>query len=181
MLYFLLGRTFRLSLLGLFTSPLVVALQAGALVYLLTVSGGDVAKPVESLDYWLEVHASISLLAYGAFALACVAGFMYLVQDRLLKTHDLNALFYNLPPIRYLVKAINRVLIIGLLLLTVGIVSAFFMRNQPSIGHLGLSISVWVGYALLIGLYAARRLGPKQLAVGAAIVFALPLITLMAL
>lgn len=181
LLYFILGRSFRLSLLGLFTSPLVVALQGGALVYLLTMSGGDVPRPVENLDYWLEVHASISLLAYGAFALASVAGVMYLVQDRLLKTHDLNALFYNLPPIRYLVKAIARLLAIGLLLLSVGIVSAFFMRVQPSAMHLGLSFAVWVGYAVLLGLYMAKRLGPKQLAGGAAVVFALPLITLMAL
>jgi len=179
MLYFLLGRTFRLSLLGLFTSPVVVLMQAGALISLL--SQPDLPKPVESLDVWLEVHASISLLAYGAFALACVAGIMYLVQDRLLKTHDLNALFYNLPPIRYLVKAIGRVLGIGLLLLTVGIVSAFLMANMPSAWHLGLSFSVWIGYAGLLGLYLGRRLGPKQLAVGAALVFILPLVTLMAI
>jgi ABC-type uncharacterized transport system permease subunit len=34
---------------------------------------------------WLELHASISLIAYGAFALACIAGVMYLVQERQIK------------------------------------------------------------------------------------------------
>lgn len=179
MLYFLLGRSFRLSLLGLFTSPLVVLMQSAALIALLGLP--DPPRPAEHFDAWLEAHASISLLAYGAFALACVAGIMYLVQDRLLKTHHLNALFYNLPPIRYLVKAIARLLGIGVLLLSVGIVSAYLMRQKPTGMHLALSYSVWLGYALLLGLYMGRRLGPKQFAVGAALVFALPLITLMAL
>jgi HemX protein len=179
MFYFILGRSFRLSLLGLFTSPLVVLMQVGALIPLLALP--DLPHPPEALDYWLEAHASISLFAYGAFALACVAGIMYLVQDRLLKTHDLNALFYHLPPIRYLVKAIARLLGIGLLLLSVGIVSAYLMREKPSGLHLALSYSVWGGYALLLGLYIGRRLGPKPFAVGAAVVFALPLITLLAL
>jgi len=31
----------------------------------------------------------MSLVAYGAFALACIAGVMYLVQERQLKTHPL--------------------------------------------------------------------------------------------
>ena len=179
LLYFILGRTFRLSLLGLFTSPLVVVMQVGALIPLIALP--DPAKPTQNLDYWLEAHASISLLAYGAFALACVAGIMYLVQDRLLKTRDLNVLFYNLPPIRYLVKAIVRLLGIGLLLLTVGIFSAYLMREEPSAMHLALSYSVWAGYAVLLGLYFGRRLGPKPFALGAALVFALPLVTLMAL
>ena len=179
MLYFILGRSFRLSLLGLFTSPLVVLMQCGALVALVILP--DEPKPTDSLDIWLELHASISLLSYGAFALACVAGIMYLVQDRLLKTHDLNALFYNLPPISYLVKAISRLLAIGLVLLTVGIVSAYLMRDKPSAMHLALSYGVWLGYAVLLGLYVGRRLGPKQVAVGATVVFVLPLVTLMAL
>lgn len=179
MLYFILGRSFRLSLLGLFTSPLVVVMQVGALIPLLALP--DPPKPTQNLDYWLEAHAAISLLAYGAFALACVAGIMYLVQDHLLKTRDLNALFYNLPPIRYLVNAIARLLSIGLFLLTVGIFTAYLMRTEPSALHLALSYSVWAGYAVLLGLYFGRRLGPKAFALGAALVFSLPLATLMAL
>ena len=61
LLYFILGRTFRLSLLGLFTSPLVVVMQVGALIPLL--ASPDLPHPAENLDYWLEAHASISLLA----------------------------------------------------------------------------------------------------------------------
>ena len=179
MLYFILGRSFRLSLLGLFTSPLVVVMQVGALIPLMALP--DPAKPPQSFDGWHEAHAAISLLAYGAFALASVAGIMYLVQDRLLKTRDLNALFYHLPPIRYLVKAIARLLGIGLLLLTVGIVSAYFVHEDPTGMHLALSYSVWAGYAVLLGLYFSRRIGPKPFAIGAALVFAVPLITLLAL
>ena len=46
-----------------------------------------VHKP--STGFWPEMHAAVSMIAYGAFALACVAGVMYLVQERLLKQHRL--------------------------------------------------------------------------------------------
>jgi hypothetical protein len=35
----------------------------------------------------------------GPFALACVAGAMYLVQERQLKTHQLRSIFYHLPAV----------------------------------------------------------------------------------
>ena len=37
----------------------------------------------------------MSMIAYGAFALACVAGVMYLVQERQLKTHQLHSIFLS--------------------------------------------------------------------------------------
>ena len=75
---------------------------------------------------WLEFHASISMIAYGAFALACVAGLMYLVQERQLKTHQLHSIFYHLPPLTNLFTAITRLLWLGFALYTAGLVSGFF-------------------------------------------------------
>jgi len=46
-------------------------------------------------------------LAYGAFALACIAGVMYLVQERQLKTHQLIQ-FLSLTPLSDLFAAITR-------------------------------------------------------------------------
>ena len=96
------------------------------------------------MDPWLELHASVSLVSFGALALAGVAGLMYLVQDRQLKRHHLKTLFYNLPPIRYLTIAVFRLVSIGLILLTVGIVSAYMMEDMPAPLHQGLSMLTWV-------------------------------------
>ena len=39
--------------------------------------------------------------------MACITGVMYLVQERLLKQHRIGGLFYQLPPIQELAKAID--------------------------------------------------------------------------
>lgn len=43
-------------------------------------------------SYWLWIHVSIAMLAYGLFALSFGAGFFYVVQEYLLKKHYQNVL-----------------------------------------------------------------------------------------
>ena len=160
-LYLALGRPFRLSLLGMFSIPMVFFFQLMAIFSLQVADPGP--RPPDTLDPWLELHASMSLLAYGAFGLSCVAGVMYLVQDRQLKSHHTGKLFYSLPPIRYLTQALLRLLIIGTALLTIGIIAAFFMDQFPNALHLIVSGAVWLVYAVLLGIHLAKRLPPKQL------------------
>src|ERR1039457_1804812 len=76
LIYMLIGPAYRLSLMGAFTAPLVFVIQTLALLAPIDRPHGT-KMPANS---WLEFHASISLIAYGAFALACIAGLMYLVQ-----------------------------------------------------------------------------------------------------
>ena len=106
LIYLAIGPAYRLSLMGAFTAPLVLLIQTSALLAPI-----DVRHPVRvAVNPWLEFHASISMIAYGAFALACVAGVMYLVQERQLKTHQLHSIFYHLPPLTNLFAAITRLL-----------------------------------------------------------------------
>jgi ABC-type transport system involved in cytochrome c biogenesis permease subunit len=88
LIYMLIGTAYRLSLMGAFTAPLVFLLQVTALVLPIDTARASRVSP----NPWLEFHASISIIAYGAFALACVAGAMYLVQERQLKTHQLRSI-----------------------------------------------------------------------------------------
>lgn len=178
-LYLVLGRAFRLSLLGVFSMPLVAIFQLFA-IFALSVSDPGPRPPV-TLDPWLELHAAMSLLAYGAFGLAGIAGIMYLVQDRQLKSHDPGGIFYSLPPIKYLSDAIVRLLAIGTLLLTIGIVAAFFMDQFPDIIHLAVSGAVWVVYLGILVRHAVRRLMPKPLALASIVAFGFALLTLSAL
>ncbi len=94
-MYLALGRAFRLSLLGVFSMPIVFLFQLFAILYLGFADPGP--RPPERLDPWLELHAAMSLLAYGAFGLAGIAGVMYLIQDRQLKSHKPGRLFYSHP------------------------------------------------------------------------------------
>src|SRR4029078_419417 len=114
--------TYRLSLMGAFTAPLVVILQGFALIAPIDVRHLVKVPATSGVDF----HASVSLIAYGAFALACIAGVMYLVQERQLKTHQLHSIFYHLPPLTDLFAAITRLLSVGFILSNDGVVSGFF-------------------------------------------------------
>jgi len=176
LLYLLLGRAFRLSLLGVFSMPLVFVFQSIALGSLLASDPG--ARPPQVSDPWLEMHAALSLLAYGAFGLSAIAGVMYWFQNRQIKSHDPGRLFRSLPPIRYLIDAIFRLLSIGSVLLTVGIGAAFFMQNLPSALHFTASTAVWAVYVGLLAFHLARPLSPRRLAIAAIGAFAFAVVTL---
>ncbi len=173
LLYFLIGTSYRWSLLGLFTAPLVF------LLHVLAIVSPDTAleNPVPA-EFWSELHKSVSLLSYGAFALSCVAGVMFLVQDRQLRKHRLQPLFYQLPPIHYLQKVLRRLNLCGWLLLSVGIVAAFIMpRLNP--GHSLVPVYVvWGIYAGLIAYDYMRGMSARRSALASVVAFVVPLITL---
>ena len=87
LIYLLIGPAYRLSLMGAFTAPLVFLLQTFAL--LAPIDRPHTVRIAPSP--WMEMHASVSLIAYGAFALACVAGLMYLAAGA--STQDPGAQF----------------------------------------------------------------------------------------
>jgi HemX protein len=160
LIYILVGTAYRLSLMGAFTAPLVVLLQGFALIAPI-----DVQHPVKlPANPWLEFHASISTVAYGAFALACIAGIMYLVQERQLKTHQLHSIFYHLPPLTDLFAAITRLLWWGFALYTLGIVSGFFTGHPLPRVQVVAAIAVWMLYAAILQGRHLRWLAPKRVA-----------------
>jgi HemX protein len=160
LIYMLVGPTYRLSLMGAFTAPLVFLLQTFALIAPIDVRHASKA-PANS---WLEFHASTSIIAYGAFGLACIAGVMYLVQERQLKTHHLHSIFYHLPPLTDLFAAITRLLWWGFVLYTLGVVSGFFTGGPLPRVQLVAAIGVWLLYAAILQGRHLRRLAPKRVA-----------------
>jgi ABC-type uncharacterized transport system permease subunit len=160
LIYMLVGPTYRLSLMGAFTAPLVFLLQAFALIAPIDVRHASRAPP----NSWLEFHASISIVAYGAFGLACIAGVMYLVQERQLKTHQLRSIFYHLPPLTDLFAAITRLLWWGFVLYTLGLVSGFFTGGPLPRVQIVAAIGVWLLYAAILQGRHLRRLAPKRVA-----------------
>jgi HemX protein len=162
LLYFFIGGTYRLSLLGTFTAPMVFLIQIGALLL------PDANRPAvfkKSAGMLPELHAAVSLVAYGAFAMACVAGVMYLVQERLLKKHRLNSIYQNLPPIADLAVAMQRVIFAGVVLLGVGLVVGYLAGTPKD--HLMViwwAIGVWLTYTGVLVARWTHRVSPRRIA-----------------
>lgn len=173
--YLLIGQTYRLSLLGAFTSPLVFVFQ---LIALLAMPDAPARVKVPP-NAWMELHAAISIVAYGAFALACVAGVMYLAQERQLKTHHIHSIFYHLPPIRDLAVANGRLILTGFALLTVGIGAGFMVGNlQSHAVKIAWSVGVWLLYGGIFALSKGHRLSPRRVAWLSVAAFSAALVTL---
>ena len=173
--YLLIGPAYRLSLLGMFTEPLVFLLQAVALLAPIDTPHPALFPPHSP---WLEFHAAVSVIAYGAFAMAGVAGIMYLAQERQLKTRRLGTIFFQMPPITALATTNVRLLWTGFFLLTVGQAAAVAIRVRVGPGVLIWGGAMWVSYLLLL---LARRLGPRRVAIFSVAVFALAVVALCVL
>lgn len=173
--YLIIGPAYRISLLGVFTAPVVVIFQALALI------PGTLHRNPEVLaggNPWHETHSAMSVLAYGALALAAVAGVMFLVLDRLLKEQHLRGgLFRNLPPVRELLVSLERLLRLGGILLTIGVLAGFLMpRDETAWGHLIAASTVWAGYMVLLAVKQVRGLTGRRLSLSAVVLFVLSLV-----
>ncbi len=145
--YMFIGPAYRVSLLGLFSTPLVSIMTGVALIPgLLESSPERITKG--SVDAWGELHAALSVLSYGALALGMVAAVMFLVLDKQLKKQKLTGvLFKNMPPVFQLIALSKRLTWVGLVILTAGILSSFKMHNFSSNSpHLWTAVGVWVAY-----------------------------------
>ncbi len=151
LVYLIVGPAYRLSFLGAFTAPLVVALQAIALLALDDAPGGVLMK---QRSPWIEFHAAIAILSYGAFALGSVCSVMYLVQERQLKTRQLNRSFLLLPSLGQLEQITLRLVILGLAMLSAGIAGGLVSyrdTGKATMSKILLAGLVWVLYAALVG------------------------------
>lgn len=177
LIYFLVGGGFRLSLLGFFTAPLIVIFQGVALLLFHPANVPAVDAGLGHADYWVEFHAALALISYGAFALAFVAGVMFLIQDRNLRAGRTGMFFHQLPPVHYLIQAIGRLLWLGFLLLTVGILTAFKMERFPESYKLIAISVVWLAYGVVIAVRVVRSLGGRRLATLAVGAFVFPILS----
>ncbi len=118
-IFLLFDLRYGLAVLGAFLSPLAL---------LLMVIGNAVprhlAQPSPMLDsWWFPVHVSLAFLGNAVFAVAFIAGVMYLLQERMLKSKRLSALFFRLPSLDTLDTLNYRCLTWGFPLMTMGIIS----------------------------------------------------------
>ncbi len=188
MCYLAVGTVYRLSLLGVFTAPLVSFLLGLALIPGMMDVSPEHAK---STDAWRAFHAGFSVLAYGALGLSSVAAVMFLVLNRQLKdAHLSTGLFKNLPPARDLIGVVRRLLVLGVIILTLGVICGVMMKAAPVDGsagsegpsrHLLMAAGLWLAYAALLVVTWWRGLPPRKLALATVVLFVLSLLIFLVL
>jgi HemX protein len=170
-LYFGIGGTYRWSLLGMFTAPMVLSLLCLALL-----RPDPRPEQIVPHEFWNELHKALSVLSFGAFALACVAGVMFVLQERKLKHRNAMSVFNRLPPLINLHKVLRRLVVLGLILLSGGMASAYLMPN-PKVAHALTPVwGIWVLYVAIL-LHARLRGGSARREAWAA-VWAFPIAVL---
>ena len=148
--YLVIGPSYRVSFLGAFTAPVVLAVVLTALVAPIDV----LAKVPKKHSAWVEFHAAIGIVACGALALACVVGLMYLVQERQLKSHHPGRLLLLLPPVDQLDVIGFRLLVVGFALLTVGMIGGAVSHRVVGAWpwpKTVWAVAVWCLYGVLFG------------------------------
>ena len=106
-----------LEVLGAFILPLAFLSLVSAT---LAPQEPDTIAPVFQ-TVW--VHVTLSILGTIGFAVAFVAGLMYVMQERLLKSKQFNVLYFKLPPLDFLDSLNQRSILFGFPLLTLGILA----------------------------------------------------------
>jgi len=181
MCYLAVGSVYRVSLLGVFTAPLVSFLLGLALIPGMMDVDPEHAKHT---DVWRAFHAAFSVLAYGALGLSSVAAVMFLVLNQQLKeAHLTTGLFRKLPPAKDLIFVVRRLLVLGFAVLTLGVICGVMMQkaeNGPT-SHLLMAIGLWLAYGSLLVVTWWRGLPPKKLALASVVLFVFSLLMFLVL
>lgn len=166
LIYLVIGPAYRISLMGAFTAPLVLLLQ---IIALLLPEAGVPAffRP----NPWVETHAALSIVAFGSFGLACVAGLMFLVQEGQLKSRHPAPIYHHLPPISILSEATLRLIWTGFFLLTLSFASGLLAHLSVSGGKFGFSLMIWLLYAAILMAAKKGSLTGRRFAMASAAAF----------
>ena len=144
---------YRIEALGSFMVPL--AFIAFASSGLSTAARTPLSSVLQ--QFLLVLHIFLATLGYAALALTFCAGVMYLMQEHQLKSKHPGILYHRLPSLRLLDELNAQALVLGLPLLTQGVITGSVWAKQVRGSYLNWSLTsvplllAWVLYALLIG------------------------------
>lgn len=154
---------FKYESLAVFVFPLVFVLSLpGAL------GGTAPAASRPMMQWWISIHATLFLLGYAALFLTCVAGVMYLLQERELKAKRPRAFYRRLPPLGKLDEIGYQALAAAFVLVTLGLIVASvwaFAKWGPNWvvdPTIALAFLTWgISFAMVISRLAAGWRGRK--------------------
>ncbi len=141
-----------LYVLGAFILPLAFISLVSARI---APAGTTVFQPVFEAVW---VHVTLSMLGTVGFAVAFVAGIMYLMQDRMLKAKQFNNLYVKLPPLDFLDSLNQRSILLGFPFLTLGILTGSLSAHMSLGSYMSWNseqvwaLVTWIFYfAVLLG------------------------------
>ena len=180
LVYFFVGSTFRVSLLGLFTAGYAATL---ALVSLLSPQWDLVrGQKLFGNNPWIEAHAALAVFSYGVFGLLTLTSLMQLLQNWSLKNKRLNGLFWFLPSVVQLEQINYRLVLLGVTLLSISLSvgASWWVRNIESVHlpKLMVTVGVWLAYLTVLLLRWRGRLVSVRFAWVCLILFGLALLSL---
>lgn len=137
----------RLQALGIVVYPLA------AMMLLFYAFGGGQHRP-QALDWPLQLHAWLALLAYATLAIAALLAIMLWAQERALRRRELRGWLRALPPLVQLETLLFRTVGTGFVLLTLALVTGVVFVENLLAQHLWhktvLSVLSWLVFGLLL-------------------------------
>ncbi|WP_149196155.1 cytochrome C assembly family protein [Luteimonas suaedae] len=157
----LYGTRGRMAALGVIVFPLAaVSLAAYA---------GTGHRSAEGLDWRLQLHAWLALLAYATLAIAALLALLLWAQERALRRREFHRWLRALPPLTELESLLFRSIAVGFVLLTATLLTGVLFVHDFFAQHLlhktVLSVLSWLAFgALLVGRWrygwrGARAIG----------------------
>jgi len=179
-LYLLIGVTFRLSMLGYFTSSLAAMLT----ILSLSVPSWDAVRSAGTFagNPWVALHAGMAMFSYGSFGMLTLTSMLYLFRQYSLKHKHLGGWFSFLPSLMELEHISMRLLVAGVSMLSASLVVGYFYwrLDDAVVNHSKLFavVSVWACYAIALALRTKGRLVARRFAWVCAVLFVVAMLSL---
>jgi HemX protein len=123
-LYLILGKVWKMEVLGAVAAPAAFAMTCFSLLVLSTDPGLNPSK-----SFWFYLHVGSYMVGYGAFVLAAFCALLYFVQVRLLKAKKVWGMFRLMPSLDALDRAAYRLILAGFPLMLLGLTTGMVMSN----------------------------------------------------
>jgi cytochrome c-type biogenesis protein CcsB len=128
-LYWVVRYRYRTQAIGAVIIPLITALT---FIALLLGSDSSNAPATFSATWLFPIHTTLLIYAYAAFFIVFMASVMYLLQERELKLKTFSAIFHRLPSLTTINELATTAAALGLILLTLGIVTGMIWSSTRS-------------------------------------------------
>ncbi|MGE5257190.1 MAG: c-type cytochrome biogenesis protein CcsB [Hyphomicrobiales bacterium] len=150
--FILLNYRYNLKILGVYAAPFVALIMV--IVSQLPEEPLKTTQLFKSV--WLVAHVTVIFIGEAAFALACGAGILYLIQEGSIKTKKRRFFFKRLPSLDLLDSTGYGCIVVGFTMLTIGLITGLvyaksvwgrFWSWDPKEVWSGLA---WLFYAALL-------------------------------
>ena len=111
-------------------------------------------RPPPARGSVFALHVTLSVLAYAAFALSFVLSFMFLAEERLLRSHKLGTIVWRFPALELLERMSRSSVLVGLVAIVVGMCLGFVSIDRLT-GRVWRYDPKYLVTLLVVFLYAA--------------------------